>query len=240
MNPENNTQPQGSSLAIPIAIVIAGAFIAIAMYMSGARGPLPVSTDGTAPVALAPVTKDDHIIGNPDADVVFVEYSDLQCPFCKDFHATMERIMAEYGKTGKIAWVYRHFWTEVKDKTGKIVYHPLAGKAAEASECVAELGGNEKFWEYTGRLFKGQPESLTELNLSLNATAVGIDKTAFASCLSSGKYVAEVKKDYQEGRAAGVEGTPYTFIVTKDEIFPITGGALPYDQMRVIVEGVLK
>ncbi len=84
------------------------------------------------------ITAQDHYLGNIDADVVIIEYSDIDCPFCKKFHPTMERIAQEYGS--KIAWVYRHFPLES--------LHPEARTKAEASECVAQLAGNEVFWKY--------------------------------------------------------------------------------------------
>ncbi len=81
---------------------------------------------------------DDRYLGNINADVVIIEYSDIDCPFCKRFHPTMERIAQEYGS--KIAWVYRHFPLDS--------LHPEARTKAEATECVAQLAGNEVFWRY--------------------------------------------------------------------------------------------
>ena len=89
----------------------------------------------------------DHIIGSVDAEVVVVEYSDLQCPYCKAFHDSMHEVISQYSKD-KIAWVYRHF------PLSQI--HQYAEPAAEASECVNELGGNEKFWQFIDAVFAGQ------------------------------------------------------------------------------------
>jgi predicted DsbA family dithiol-disulfide isomerase len=82
----------------------------------------------------------DHIIGNPNAPIVIVEYSDFQCPYCKIFHQTMKRIVAE--SDGSVAWVYRH-WPIQSSSFEKAV----------ASECVASIKGNEAFWAYTDLLF---------------------------------------------------------------------------------------
>ncbi len=92
------------------------------------------STDIEVPA----ITPDDRYLGNINADVVIIEYSDIDCPFCKKFHPTMERIAQEYGS--KIAWVYRHFPLDS--------LHPEARTKAEASECVAQIAGNEVFWKY--------------------------------------------------------------------------------------------
>lgn len=97
---------------------------------------------------LRPLDATDHLIGSLDAPVVILEYSDLECPYCKRFHDTMNQIMAEYGKSGQVAWAYRHFPI--------LSNHPDAAKVAEASECAAELGGNEAFWKFLDKVFAAQ------------------------------------------------------------------------------------
>ncbi len=89
---------------------------------------------------IPPVTAADHIIGNPDAPIVVVEYSDLECPYCKRFGGVMKEITAE--SNGNVAWVYRH-----------LVIHPTALPKAAASECVAKLKGNDAFWKYVDLVF---------------------------------------------------------------------------------------
>lgn len=89
-------------------------------------------------IKLAPVTAADHLNGDINAPIKIVEYSDIDCPFCKRFHATLEQVKALYGD--KVVWVYRHFpITQL---------HPDSFNKSHASECVAELGGNDKFWQY--------------------------------------------------------------------------------------------
>ncbi len=96
-----------------------------------------------------PVTAKDHIWGNPNADVKIITHADLECPFCKRFHATMEDVMKQYEQGGKVAWIIRDFpLTQLHDKA------PIE---AEASECANELGGNAKFWEYVNLLEKITP-----------------------------------------------------------------------------------
>ncbi|MDP3953732.1 MAG: thioredoxin domain-containing protein [bacterium] len=90
------------------------------------------------------VTAEDHIRGSLDASVKIVEYSDLECPFCKRFHPEMKAVMDQYD--GNMAWVYRHLPLES--------IHPSARPLAEGSECVAELGGNDGFWRYVDYVFE--------------------------------------------------------------------------------------
>ncbi|MBI5405072.1 MAG: thioredoxin domain-containing protein [Candidatus Kerfeldbacteria bacterium] len=93
-------------------------------------------TKGT--VNVPPINDNDHVIGGKNAKVQVIEYSDFECPFCKQFAPSIEQALQEYGD--KIAVVFRHFpLTSI---------HPLAQKLAEGSECAAELGGKDKFWEF--------------------------------------------------------------------------------------------
>src|SRR3990167_10981365 len=94
---------------VPLAIVVAGIFIAGAIYFSGSVRPTTNDQRQTtnAKIDIAPVTEKDHIIGSRNADLVIVEYSDTECPFCKSFHPTMKEVVRTYD--GKVAWVYRHF-----------------------------------------------------------------------------------------------------------------------------------
>ncbi|MBI3306118.1 thioredoxin domain-containing protein [Candidatus Nomurabacteria bacterium] len=92
---------------------------------------------------LKPVSPDDHILGSADAKIIVVEYSDLDCPFCKTFHNTMHRIVKE---NTDVAWVYRHF------PIPKL--HPNAKRKAEETECASEQKGNDGFWKYTDKVFE--------------------------------------------------------------------------------------
>jgi protein-disulfide isomerase len=90
------------------------------------------------------VSAADHVRGSRSAQVFLIEYSDFQCSFCARFHPTAKQLVDEYQN---VAWVYRHFPLDA--------IHPLARPTAEASECVAELGGNDAFWEFTDAIFEG-------------------------------------------------------------------------------------
>jgi len=221
-------------LNIPAAIIIAGLIVAGAVVYvdkKGSSGGPGVVDNGAAAIALAPVTKDDHLSGSRRADLVIVEYSDAECPFCKRFHGTMNKVMEKYGDDKKVAWVYRHFPLDA--------IHPKARKEAEAQECAGELGGNDAFWEYTQTLFDITPSN-NGLDLAILpdiATQIGLDATRFTECLDSGKYADHVASDLASGTEAGVRGTPASFIVTKKgAIIPITGGAQPFDVVDALIK----
>jgi protein-disulfide isomerase len=230
--------PPPSNFAVPGAIVIAGALIAFAVYSSPKSPSVGVTANqGQAAVAsaakLRPVDGSDHILGNPNADVKIVEYSDTECPFCKRFHTTLKQAMDEYGKDGRVAWVYRHLPLDA--------LHSKARKESEATECVRKLGGNEKFWAYLDSIFEITPSNngLDESLLPKLAGNIGIDKAAFESCLASGEFASTVSESVIEATKAGAEGTPYTLVIAKNgKQFPING-ALPYASVKQTIETAL-
>lgn len=181
---------------------------------------------------VAPVGKDDHIRGDKDAPVKIVEFSDLECPFCKRFHPTMKQVVDEY--KGKVAWIYRHFPLDG--------LHSKARKEAEASECAAELGGNDKFWAYIDRVYERTPSN-NGLDLTLLpqiAEDIGLNKAKFEECLSSGRTAARVAKDSADAVASGGQGTPYSVIITKDgKTYPV-GGALPFESIKAAIDQLVK
>lgn len=225
-------------LSVPLAIVVAGALIAGALYLSpktDVSNKAVANPVGAKPeVKVKPVSKEDHLQGNPDAKVIVVEYSDTQCPFCKNYHNTMNQVMSEYGKNGDVAWVYRHFPLDS--------LHKKARREAEATECAADLGGNEAFWKYLDEIFKrtGSNDKLDHAELPKIAETVGIDVEKFNKCLEEGKFKQEVEDDYQSGIAAGVGGTPYSFVVLKgsDTVVPING-AQPYSVVKQVIDSLL-
>ena len=192
----------------------------------------------TAAKGVQPVSSEDHIRGNPKAPVKVIEFSDFECPFCKSFHASLQQMMDDYGKDGKVAWVYRHFPIDE--------IHSKARKEAQAAECANELGGNDAFWAYTNRLFEITPSNnhLDLAQLPQIAEFVHLDKAKFDDCLSGdehgGKYAAHITANQKDGAAAGGSGTPYTLVVSaKGEIFPING-AMPYRAVKAIIDTALK
>lgn len=228
-----------STLGIPIAIVIAATVIAGAIVYTGTMkngGTQAANVRGiaqeTTETVVAPVTDKDHIRGNPNAPIVIVEYSDYDCPFCKNFHDTMNKIMAEYGVDGKVAWVYRQLPLEQ--------LHPNAPKIAEAAECVASIGGNEAFWKFSDLVFgeRATNEQTNMTKLPEYAERSGVSKDKFTQCLDSGKFTEKIAADVEAGYAAGAKGTPYSILVVGDQQGPING-AQPYATVKKMIETVV-
>lgn len=243
------SKPQ-SVLNIPTAIIIAGAIIAgsVIYVMKPANSgtssnPILQSNE----VVLKAVTENDHILGNPTAKIKIVEYSDPSCPYCKVFHNTMRKIIAEYGKSGNVAWVYRHFPIDKPNtRPDGGVLHPNAGHEAQAMECAGALGGNDKFWAYTNRLYEitpsvtgNTPDGLDQTQLPKIAEYVGLNVTDFRTCLDSGKFKDKVEGQYMDGLNMGIQGTPSSIIVTPDgKNIPIAG-AEPYESVKKAIDAIL-
>lgn len=232
-----------NNFAVPMAIIIAGALVAGALYFNkgngggnGAQNNL-AEKDNAIETAkennVKAISSVDHIRGNPNAQVKVIEFSDPECPFCKRFHDTMNQIIDEYGKSGQVAWVYRHFPLDA--------IHSKARKESEALECANEQGGSAKFWTYLDRLFEITPsnDGLDLAELPKIAEYIGLDKTQFSQCLESGKYAKRVADDLADGVKSGAQGTPYSVVIaTNGEKFVING-ALPYANVKAVIEQAL-
>jgi protein-disulfide isomerase len=222
---------------IPISIIIAGALIGIGIYLgSGRTINQPVNTNvppENQEINIAPVNEEDHVLGNRNAKIAIIEYSDLECPFCKVFHETLHRVIDKYGPNGDVAWVYRHFpLTEL---------HPTAAKEAEASECAADQGGNDAFWKYVDEIYSITPgnKALDQAELPKIAGRMGLDVNKFNECFNSGKFESKVTAQRQEAISAGGRGTPYTILVSEKGKLPITQGAISFEQLSELIDQML-
>jgi protein-disulfide isomerase len=175
----------------------------------------------------------DHIRGDINkAKVALVEYSDYECPFCKRFHASVVSALKDYGTD--VAWVYRHF---------PLSFHANAQKQAEASECVAELGGNDAFWKFSDLLYERTTSNGTGFaldKLGPLAKEVGVNQAKFQTCLDSGKYAAKVNSDMAGGSGAGVEGTPGTIVISKEGETTYISGAQDESVIKSSIDSLLK
>lgn len=208
------------------AIVIAGLLIAGAIFFRGNTFPTKQQTQENTKEDLStknvpPVNEKDRITGNLNAKIVVVEYSDTECPFCKNFHTTMQKIIAQ--KEVEVAWVYRH--NPIPE------LHAKAVREAEATECAFAQGGNEVFWKYLDRMFAITPsnDGLDEKELMNIADYVGLNSSSFYTCLQSGKYTSQIETAINEAKQAGIQGTPTSFIFVDGKLSDIIEGAQPYD-----------
>lgn len=211
-------------LALVGVLVIAGAILFF--NRGGVTG--NVIRDGTG----ANLLDDDAVLGSANAPVTIVQFTDLQCPFCRKFETeTFAQIKTNYIDTGKVKFVTRDFPLES--------IHPGALPAAMAAECVHEDAGDEAYYVYKEVITARQNErdsgsatgpvtktiSFTNADLVTWAQELGYD---IESCLTSGKFRAEVQNDLADGQAAGVTGTPGFLIIDSSGTPTLISGAQPY------------
>lgn len=212
-------------LLIPLSIIIAGVAIGAGMFLSGGdKAPVAQKNTGTQveeptgdPSKIDPVTEKDHYVGNLNAPVKIVEYSDFECPFCKKFHTTIEAVAEKYGDD--VVWVYRQFPLEQ--------LHQKAMPVALASECAAELGGNKAFWTFTNNYFdqslSNDRTNIDTLIPKLVAEA-GLNPAKFNECFESGRHQEIVNTHIADAVETGGRGTPWTIVIGPDgKTYPVNG-----------------
>lgn len=215
-----------NKLLVPMSIVIAGVIIAGAIVYQPNRQPGDSEYAGAPEQPTityeTPTVDDDVVLGDVNAPVTIIEFGDFECPFCKRLHDEVgTQLREEYIKTGKVKMVYRDY---------PLSFHPNAMPAAEAAECAGEQG---KYWQYHDALFDRQ-DTLSSLNYVALATELGLNATQFKTCVDTHKYADEITKDLAAGNAAGVDGTPATFINGQ-----LVSGAVPYATIKSVIEAAL-
>src|SRR5438128_7028564 len=156
-------------------------------------------------------------LGPAAAPVTIVEFSDFQCPFCKQVVPTLTQVRSRYGE--KVKLVYRDFPIDG--------LHPQARKAAEAARCAQDQG---KFWDYHDVLFASPPQAAAD-DLRRYAEPVGLDVPTFERCVSAGTHRDRVQRDIDEGTRLGLNGTPAFFINGE-----FVSGAQPLESFARVIE----
>jgi protein-disulfide isomerase len=219
----NTDQMQGQSLenmAAPIARFLtlqrqdeARAALVAELRKNGPR----VEVSLEAPRYDVAVSEDDPSFGDSDADVTIVEFSDYQCPYCRQAVPVLKRVQETYGDRVRIVW---------KDYPLTRI-HPLAAKAAEAAHCAGE---QKQYWAYHDRLFERQ-EALALDDLRRHARELSLDMPRFNACVDSGKYAVKVSQGLEAGNRLGVSSTPTLFV--NGRVMP---GAYPYEDIVAVVD----
>ncbi|MFQ5886548.1 MAG: DsbA family protein [Anaerolineae bacterium] len=187
----------------------------------------PAATPEATPTWPSQTSEGDPVKGSPDALVTIIEYSEYQCPFCARFvQETLPLIEENYVATGKVRLIFRNF-----------PVHQQAVIAAGAAICAQEQG---KFWEMHDTLFAQQsewPGNADFMDLFEGyAQDIGLDTEQFTSCLipEEGKdpeWLDKLRKDFEAGQEAGVQGTPSFFI--NDQLIV---GAQPFEEFQRVIE----
>ncbi|HMP67192.1 MAG TPA: thioredoxin domain-containing protein [Candidatus Paceibacterota bacterium] len=199
---------------ILIGLVVSASIIYTRTYN---KNPKKITiSDNDQAYVIQPISSSDHMIGNPNADLILIEYSDFTCQFCREFHPTMMKLVIENAKNGSFAWVYRNFSAD--EAIGN--KNSLSMKTAIMSECVNEIGGPTKFWNFLSDVYTQTPINFTESDVKKIVENSGINMSEFEKCISSGKFNDKIQRNIDDGLAIyeqdGDFGTPYNILITRD------------------------
>jgi protein-disulfide isomerase len=178
--------------------------------------------DSDSPV---PISSKDPMWGKREAPVTIVEYSDFQCPYCSRVEPTLDKVRQTYGPDKvRIIW-----------KNNPLPFHPNAKPAAEAAQGVFAMAGSDAFWKFHDSAFKNQSELGPDAYAKWAGEAGVKDSAAFKAGLDSHKFADKVDKDLNDGKAAGVQGTPSFFV---NGVF--INGAQPFDNFKTTIDQELQ
>ncbi len=191
----------------------------------------PKATGNLSQEDIASLTKDTYIKGNKNATILWVEYSDLECPFCKRLHdsGAIKNLEAKYGD--KLAVTFKHY---------PLPFHAQAIPGAESAECVGETGGDDKYFAFIEGVFKkGTP---TQENMDAVVKEIGLDAAKIKACADSKKFADKITMQQSEGSTKfGVNGTPGNVLVnTKTGKYEVVSGAQPEANFAAAIDRLLK
>lgn len=237
MHEEAIEQTNYQIFILPLVVVLVALLVCVGLLLSTQSFLGDSNVSGQETVVVKTSIDDDPYLGNKDkAKVAIVEWTDYECTFCKQyFNTTYNQIKKEYVDTGKVAYV-------LKDLPVRSTHGQIAFDQAHAAECVQELGGNEKYFQYHDLLFKNSKSNGTTQKSILYdlASQVGVDKDTFKECLDTERHKDEVLKDIDESRKVNQLGTPHFVIGKLDKKGNISGaslsGAQSYDAFKAIID----
>ena len=236
---EQMKQQQMRSRLITISFVTLGAALLVFAFLYPSIKPIAevVAVDvGTHP------NPNDNAMGDPNAPIKIEEFSDFQCPFCERFHEETEPLLQQYYiETGNVYFVYRSM--------GNWVSQNIGGARTESRDAIAAAycaGDQNKFWDMHAHLFGNvlgeDVGSFTDKRLAAIAEVAGLNMDEFNACYESGKYLDRTQQDFDDGRAANVNGTPgflVTWTVNGETKTKLIEGAQPFNVFQTELEAIL-
>ena len=197
--------------------------IPVAFFLGLGGGYLAWGTAQPSDAAAAPVrrvtvsTDGQPSIGPSNAPVTIVEFSDYQCPYCQVWYQQVyQQLLSSY--PNKIRFVYRDL---------PLPMHPEAIPAAQAADCAGEQGA---YWKYHDALFT-QQYGLSRAAYEQYAAGLGLDGTAFSTCLDSQRYLSKVQANASDAASVGLNSTP-SFVINGRVLI----GALPFADFKAVVD----
>ncbi len=237
---EKRRRAQQRNRMVIIGLVVLGALVVAFFLIYPQIRPVP----GIVPATVVARTDvKGNFTGNPNAPVKLTEFSDFQCPFCKQYWQTTEQQVDDvYVKTGKVLMEDRSAGNWVSRNSGS--GSTESQDAAMAAYCASD---QNKYWQMHDALFTNNRDveeqgSFTIRRLQEIAQSVGLDMNAYNSCMSSNKYLDQVNKDFQDAMAAGITGTPFfviSYTVNGQTKTETIDGAQPFSAFQQKLDAAL-
>jgi protein-disulfide isomerase len=185
----------------------------------------PAPAQAPQPVPQPPVKvslKGAPVLGKGDAPVTMVEFTDYECPFCRQFHAaSFEELKRKYVDTGKVRYVSRDY---------PLPFHPRALPAAKVARCAGEQG---RFWEMRHALITNALDTETMVNL---AKGLNLDQKKLQACIADQRIDKALQDDIADAETVGVSGTP-TFVIGRSNGDSVEGLRIVGAQPLATFEG---
>ncbi|HEX7042668.1 MAG TPA: thioredoxin domain-containing protein [Patescibacteria group bacterium] len=215
-----------------IFVIIFGLFLRV-KYLEKKRADfaiLPANTLHTPSGNLSLISKSDYLLGNPNAKVTLIEYSDFECPSCQIMHPIIQKIITEYKDS--IRYTSRMF---------PLPQNKNAQKEAEAALCAGEIGGNKLFWKYSDEIFAKTKGGDGGVGFALDklvplAKDLNLPKDAFAKCLDSGKMQNKVLEEKESGEVAGIDSLPAIFITDSKNHTTLLTGIQSIQTLQIVLK----
>lgn len=219
---ENTTK---SKISLPTAVIFSAIVISSAIFITRSPEKINTTEGGQSELEIITnITEKDFIRGNPDAEVTVIEYADFSCGFCGVYHPTLKKLVEEYD--GKVRWIYRHL----------PIFNP---EAALASQCVGNIGGGDKFWQFADTMFLNREKYSNEYYKNL-AIDLGINEQEYLSCIENQVLKSEIQRDFTRLKILfGINATPHTVIFNDQGKEFSFAGALPYEDVKFVIDGLL-
>lgn len=172
-----------------------------------------------------------YIQGNPEAKITWIEYSELECPFCAKLHnsTTPEELKEKYGDDLNL--VFQHY---------PLDFHQNAKPGAEILECLGAQNGGDAFYSLIDISYAS--ENSTKTFLIEEAVKLGADQVALEACLDAGTYSDKVDSQLQTGQTVfGVTGTPGNVLINNETgEYEVISGAYPTDNFVQVIDRLLQ
>jgi protein-disulfide isomerase len=217
-------QERNQKIMIIVGVVLVALAVASILILPSLK---PVGEIAASENIQRPDSINFNVVGDPNAPVKIIEYSDYQCPYCANFSKDTEQLLLDaYVATGKVSFEYRTFGEFIGVESLR---------AGEAAYCA---GDQQKFWEMHDIIFANQTGenvgAYSDTRLVAFAEKLGLDMVTFNDCFTSKKYESRVMQDGVDGQAAGVKATPSFTINGK-----LVEGAQPFDVFKSEIDALL-